>query len=107
MWKEAQHHSPQCWLKPPSNNADSTTENQNKEQEQHQQDQQEINSHSSTISKRMFVQILPVTLKHSNKTITVDALLYSGSDTAIISENVAQYLGLQCEEKHVEMKSAQ
>ena len=33
-------------------------------------------------------------------------LLDIGSDTAIISENVAQYLGLQGEEKEVEIKSA-
>ena len=52
------------------------------------------------------MQILPVTLKHSNKTVTVDALLDSGSDTTIISENVAQYLGLQGEERQVEIKSA-
>ena len=52
------------------------------------------------------MQILPVTLKHSNKTVTVDALLDSRSDTTIISENVAQYLGLQGEERQVEIKSA-
>ena len=52
------------------------------------------------------MQILPVILKHSNKTVTVDALLDSRSDTAIISENVAWYLGLQCEERQVEIKSA-
>ena len=52
------------------------------------------------------MQILPVTLKHSNKTVTVDALLDNGSDSTIISENVAQYLGLQGEERQVEMKSA-
>ena len=51
------------------------------------------------------MQILPVTLKHSNKTVTVDALLDSGSDTTIISENVAHYLGLQGEERQVELKS--
>ena len=54
----------------------------------------------------MFLQILPVNLKHSNKTVTVDALLGRGSDTTIISENVAQYLGLQGEERQVEIKSA-
>ena len=52
------------------------------------------------------MQILPVTLKHSNKTVTVDALLDNGSDSTIISENVAQYLGLQGEERQVEIKSA-
>ena len=95
--------------KPPSNNADSTADNKNKQQQerqQNQQDQQVINSHSRTTSKHLFLQILPVTLKHSNKTVTVDALLDSGSDTTIISENVAQYLGLQGEERQVEIKSA-
>ena len=52
------------------------------------------------------MQILLVTLKHSNKTVKVDALLDSGSDATIISENVAQYLGLQGEERQVEIKSA-
>ena len=48
--------------------------------------------------------MLPLTLKHSNKTVTVDALLNSGSDNNITSQNVAQYLGLQDEEKHLEIK---
>ena len=43
--------------------------------------------------------MLRVTLKHSNKTVTVAALLDNVSDTTIISENVAQYLGLQGEER--------
>ena len=95
--------------KPPFNNADSTTDTKKKQQQkrqQNQQDQQVINSHSRTNSKHLFLQILPVNLKHSNKTVTVDALLGSGSDTTIISENVAQYLGLQGEERQVEIKSA-
>ena len=95
--------------KPPSTNADSTADNKNKQQQerqQNQQDQRVINSHSRTTSKHLFLQVLPVTLKHSNKTVTVDALLNSGSDTTIISENVAQYLGLQGEERQVEIKSA-
>ena len=92
--------------KPSSNNADSTIDSRNKEQQEHQQYQQVINSHSSTISKRLFLQILPVTLKHSNKTVTVDALFNSGSDTTIISEIIVQYIGLQGEEKQVEIKSA-
>ena len=95
--------------KPPSNNADSTDDSQNKQQQenqQNQQDQQVINSQSNTISKRLFLQILPVTLKHSNKMVTVSVLLDSGSDTTIIFENVAHYLGLQGREKQVEIKSA-
>ena len=95
--------------KPPSNNADLTADNKNKQQQerqQNQQDQQVINSHSRTTSKHLFLQILPVTLKHSNKTVTVNALLDSGSDTTIISENVAEYLGLEGEERQVEIKSA-
>ena len=76
--------------KPSPNSADSTDDSQNKQQQENQQnhqDQQVINSHQSTISKRLFLQILPVTLKHSNKTVTVNA--DSGLDTTIISENVA------------------
>ena len=88
--------------KPPSNNADSTSDNKDKqeqERQQNQQDQQVINSHSRTTSKHLFLEILPLNLKHSNKIVTVDTLLDSGSDTTIISENVAQYLGLQGEER--------
>ena len=94
--------------KPPSNNADSTADNKNKlqqERQQSQQDQQVLNSHSRTTSKHLFLQILLVTLKHSNKTVTVDVLLDSGSDTTITSENVAQYLGIEGEEMVVEIKS--
>ena len=65
-----------------------------------------MNSHSRTTSKHLFLQILTVTLKHSSKTVTVNALLDSGPDTTIISENVAQYLGLQGEKMQVEIKSA-
>ena len=45
------------------------------------------------------MQFFSVTLKHSNKTLTADTLLHCGSNTAIISGNVAQYLGLQGEVK--------
>ena len=45
-------------------------------------------------------------MKHSNKTVTVDAILNSGTNTTIRSENVAYYLGVQGEEKQVEIKSA-
>ena len=38
--------------------------------------------------------------------MTDNALLDTGSDTTIISENVAQYLGLQGKEKQVAIKSA-
>ena len=94
--------------KPPSNNAASTADNKNKlqqERQQSQQDQQVLNSHSRITSKHLFLQILLVTLKHSNKTVTVDVLLDSGSDTTITSENVAQYLGTEGEEMVVEIKS--
>ena len=91
--------------KPPLKNADSTSDRQNKHQQENQQDQQVINSLSSTIFKRLFLQILPVTLKYSNKIVTTNSLLDSRSDTTIISENVAQYLGREGEEKQVEMKS--
>ena len=47
-----------------------------------------------------------VNLKHSKRTITVESLLNNGPDTTVISEKVAQYLGLQAEEKQVEKKSA-
>ena len=91
--------------KPPLKNADSTSDRQNKHQQENQQDQQVISSLSSTIFKRLFLQILPVTLKYSNKIVTTNSLLDSRSDTTIISENVAQYLGREGEEKQVEMKS--
>ena len=58
--------------KPLSINTGSATDNKNKQQQdsqQNQEDQQVINIHSSTISKRLSLQILPVTLKHSNKTL--------------------------------------
>lgn len=74
--------------------------------QQYQQDQQIISSHSSYFSKRLFLQKLPVTLKHSNKTVRVDALLNSESDTTIISVNFSWYLCLQFEEEQVEIKSA-
>ena len=51
--------------------------------------------------QNIYLQIFPVTLKRSNKTITVDPLLDSGSDRTILSENVAQYLGLPGEERQV------
>ena len=56
--------------KPPSNNADSTADNKNEQQQesqQNQQDHQVINSHSQTTSKHIFLQILPLTLKHSKR----------------------------------------
>ena len=82
----------------PSTNVDSTADNQNKQQQenqQNQQDQQVINNHSSTISKRLFLKVLQVTLKHSNKTTTIDAVLDSGSDTTIYLKTLPSILVLR------------
>ena len=60
--------------KPPSNNADSTSNNQNRQQQENQRDQQVIKTHSSIISKHLFLQILTVILKHSKTTTTGNTL---------------------------------
>ena len=52
-------------------------------------------SHHGRISKKTYLQILPVTVSNGNVSVKVNALLDPGSDTTLISANLVDQLELQ------------
>ena len=56
-------------------------------------EQATINCHS--VKSHTLLQVIPVTISNGSRTITINAFLNSGSDSTLISKNLADKLNLK------------
>ena len=55
----------------------------------------------SSENSHVVLRVLPVKISNVNKSVTVNALFDSGSDSTLVSQNVASYLNLNGKEQSI------
>ena len=55
----------------------------------------------SSENSHVFLQVLPVNISNGNKSVIVNALFDSGSDSTLLAQNVATYLNLNGKEQSI------
>ena len=65
-----------------------------------------INKNPHQNNTTTYLQVLPITFSYGDKEISVNALLYSGSDSTIISKSLADYVNLSRQEREIQVSNA-
>ena len=65
-----------------------------------------INKNLHQNNTTTYLQVLPITFSYGDKEISVNALLYSGSDSTIISKSLADYVNLSRQEREIQVSNA-
>ena len=65
-----------------------------------------IIKNTSSENSHDFLQVLPVKISNGNKSVTVNALFDSASDSTLLAQNVASYLNLNSKEQSITFSNA-
>ena len=60
----------------------------------------------SSENSHVFLQVLPDKISNGNKSVTVNALFDSGSDSTLLAQDVASYLNLNGKEQWITFSNA-